>query len=263
MEMPKKQRKHRRKESFSVLLISNTGQNAKQFHITKSFARLFGVFVLCACVAFGWLVYQYLFADEIVSSHVNASEGSREMELLDQIVEQEELMKRLEEENETLSRRNDELVSENKALLAVAKTTMEASAADAENSGENVDDDPSFPSLYPYSETGEVSVKYSEDHPYVSIDTQTAGDVVATGDGTIAAIGSDDTYPLIIEIEHGNGYMTRYMFPQSAEPLLEAGEQVQAGTVLVSVDIQNEELDYQVIYDEEPIDPMDVFEAKG
>lgn len=258
-----KQRKHRRKESFSVLLVSNTGQSARHFRITKSSARLFGVFVLCVCAAFGWFTYQYLFADEIVSSHVNASEGSSETELLNRIVEQEELVQRLEEENEALSRRNDELVSENKALLAVAKTTMDTSAVDAANTGETAEDDPAFPSMYPYSETGEVSVKYSQDHPYVSIDTQVAGDVVAAGDGTIAAIGSDNTYPLIIEIEHGNGYKTRYMLPQSAEPLLEMGEQVQAGTALVSVDIQNEQLDYQVIYDDEPIDPMDVFEAKG
>lgn len=258
-----KQRKHKRKESFSVLLISNTGQNTRHFRITKSFARLFGVFVLCVCAAFGWFTYQYLFSNEIVSSHVNASEGSGETELLDQIVGQEKLVKQLEEENETLSRRNDELVSENKALLAVARTTMDTSAVDALNNKEAAEDDPSFPSMYPYSETGEVSVKYSESHPYVTIDTQTAGDIVAAGDGTIASIGSDDTYPLIIEIEHGNGYKTRYMLPQSAEPLLEAGEQVQAGTALVSVDTQNTQLDYQVIYDEQPIDPMDVFEAKG
>lgn len=258
-----KQRKHKRKESFSVLLISNTGQNTRHFRVTKSFARLFGVFVLCVCAAFGWFTYQYLFSNEIVSSHVNASEGSGETELLDQIVEQEKLVKQLEEENETLSRRNDELVSENKALLAVARTTMDTSAVDALNNKEGAEDDPSFPSMYPYSETGEVSVKYSESHPYVTIDTQTAGDIVAAGDGTIAAIGSDDTYPLIIEIEHGNGYKTRYMLPQSAEPLLEAGEQVQAGTALVSVDTENTQLDYQVIYDEQPIDPMDVFEAKG
>lgn len=258
-----KQNKHRRKESFSVLLVSNTGQNTRHFRVTKSFVRLFGVFVLCVLAAFGWFTYQYLFANEIVSSHVNASESSGETELLDQIVEQEKLMQQLVEENETLSRRNDELVSENKALLAVAKTTMDPSAADAVSDGEAAEEDPSFPSMYPYSETGEVSDKYSESHPYVSIDTQTPGDIVAAGDGTIAAISSDDTYPLIIEIEHGNGYKTRYMLPQSAEPLIEAGEQVQAGTALVPVDIQNIQLDYQVIYNEEPIDPMDVFEAKG
>ena len=261
-EMPMKQRRHRHKESFSVLLISNTGQNARRFHVTGSVFRLLTVLVLCICAAFGWFTYQYLFSEEIASGHVNASEGIGETELLDQIAEQEKQIQQLAEENDALSRRNDELISENKALLAVAKTSMDASLAQ-EVVGDELTDDPAYPSLYPYSETGDVSVKYSEDHPYVSIDTPIEGEIVAAGNGTIAMIGSDDTYPLIIEIEHGNGYRTRYMFPQAAEALQEEGTQVEAGTALVSVDIQNVQLDYQVIYDEKPIDPMIVFEAKG
>ena len=258
-----KQRKHRHKESFSVLLISNTGQNARRYHVTGSFARLFTVFILCVCAAFGWFMYQYLTVHEIASSHVNASEGNRETELIDQIVEQEKLVQQLEEENDALSRRNDELMTENRALLAVAKSTKDATEAEEIFSGGNSEEDSAFPSLYPYSETGEVSAKYSESHPYISIDTQIAGDIVAAGDGTVSMVGSDDSYPLIIEIEHGNGYRTRYMLPQAAESLQEEGSQVQAGTALVSVDIQNIQLDYQVIHEDQPIDPMIVLEAKG
>lgn len=258
-----KQRKHRHKESFSVLLISNTGQNARHFHVTGSFARLFIIFVLCFCAAFGWFTYQYLSVHEIASSRVNASEGSGETELIDQLVEQEKLVQQLEEENDALSRRNDELMSENKALLAVAKSTKDTSEAENIFGGDSAEEDSAYPSLYPYSETGEVSAKYSESHPYISIDTQNAGDIVAAGDGTIATVGSDDSYPLIIEIEHGNGYRTRYMFPQAAEALRAEGSQVQAGTALVSVDIQNVQLDYQVIHEDKPIDPMIVLEAKG
>lgn len=258
-----KQRKHRHKESFSILLISNTGKNARRFHVTSFFVRLFTVFVLCVCAAFGWFVFQYLTVHEITSNHVNASEGSRETELIDQIVEQEKLVQQLEEENDALSRRNDELMSENKALLAVAKSTMDTSSAEEVSVGEDLEEDPAYPSLYPYSETGEVSAKYSDSHPYISIDTQIAGDIVAAGNGTIAMIGSDDTYPLIIEVEHGNGYRTRYMLPQVAEPLRGEGARVQAGTALVSVDTQNVQLDYQVIYDDKPIDPLIVLEAKG
>lgn len=264
-----KPRKHRHKESFSVLLISNTGQNTRHFHVTKSFFRVFTVFVLCVCGVFGWLMYEYLSANEITSNYVNASEVARadevakETELLDQIAEQEKLVQQLEEENDTLSRRNDELTSENKALLAAAKTTMDTTTAnDAENE-DNHEADPAYPSRYPYSEAGVVSAKYSESHPYISINMGAEGDVVAAGDGMVTSIGSDDTYPLIIEIEHGNGYKTRYMFLQDAEPLQEEGTQVQSGTALVSVDIQNVQLDYQVIFEEKPIDPLIVFEAKG
>lgn len=256
-------RKHRHKESFSVLLISNTGQNTRHFHVTASFMRLFVVFILCVCVAFGWFIYQYLSVHEITSNYVNASEGTSETELIDQIAEQEKLVQQLEEENETLNRRNNELTLENKALLAAAKTTMDTEAADGAGTGDDPEADPAYPSRYPYSGTGMMFERYSESHPYVSIEIPEEGDVIATGDGTIAAIDSDNAYALIIEVEHGNGYRTRYMFPQEAEPLLEEGTQVEAGTALVPVDINNVQLDYQVIYKEEPIDPLIVFEVKG
>ncbi|MCH5262711.1 MAG: M23 family metallopeptidase [Lachnospiraceae bacterium] len=258
-----KSRKHRHKESFSILLVSNTGQNTRHFHVTGLFFRLSTVFVVCICAAFGWLAYQYLSASDITSSYVDAREGTRETELIGQIAEQSKLVQQLEEENDALARRNDELMSENKALLAAAKANKSTEETDGTNRVTGFESDPAYPSLYPYSETGEVSVKYSEGHPYVTIDTQAQGDVVAAGTGIVAVVGSDDTYPLIIEIEHGNGYKTRYMFLQDAESLQQAGARVQAGTALVSVDAQNVQLDYQVIFDEEPIDPLIVFEAKG
>ena len=258
-----KSRKHRHKESFSILLVSNTGQNTRHFHVTRLFFRLSTVFVVCICASFGWLAYQYLSANEITSNYVDAREGTRETELMGQIAEQEKLVQQLEEENDALTRRNDELVSENKALLAAAKANKNTEETDVTNNEDSLENDPAYPSLYPYSETGEVSVKYSVGHPYVTIDTLAQGDVVAAGSGTIAVVDSDDTYPLIIEIEHGNGYKTRYMFLQDAESLQQAGARVQAGTALVSVDVQNVQLDYQVIFDEEPIDPLIVFEAKG
>ena len=258
-------RKHRRKESFSVLLISNTGQNTRHIHITRSFMRVFTVFLLCVCGAFGWLMYQYLSVYGITGDFVNAgevakaSEATGEAELLGRIAEQEKMVQQLEEEIDSLSRRNDELTSENKALLAAAKSSMDTASAGKNNP----EDDPAYPSLYPYSGAGGVSEKYSEGHPYVSINMEAEGDVVAAGDGTVTMVGSDDTYPLIIEIEHGNGYRTRYMFLQEAAPLQDEGTQVQSGTALVSVDINNVQLDYQVIYEESPIDPLIVFEAKG
>lgn len=261
-----KSRKHRHKESFSVLVISNTGQNSRHYHVTGSFLRLFTVFVLCVCVSFGWLMYEYLSANEITSGYVNASEGTEgtdQSEETDQTAELAELIRQLEEERDALSRENIALTSENKALLAAAKINMDTEDAAGTKQGGKLEDDPAYPSRYPYSQTGEVSEKYSESHPYVSIDTQEEGDIIATGDGTIAMIGSDETYSLIIEIEHGNGYRTRYMLLQDAEPLQEEGSRVQAGTALVSADVHNVQLDYQVIYDEKPIDPLIVFEAKG
>lgn len=263
-----KPRKHRHKESFSILLISNTGKNSRQFHATHGFLKLLTVFVLLVCVTFGWLMYQYVngFADGIMSSGVSRNAGGSkdesddQKELLAKIAEQERMVQQLEEEKESLNRQNDALTSENKALLAAAKGSMQT---DEKGQEEQTRADSAFPSRYPYSEQGVMTTKYSESHPYVSIGTNEEGNIIAAGDGTVAMIGSDDTYPLIIEIEHGNGYQTRYMFLQDAEALQEEGAQVQIGTALAAVNGDNEQLDYQVIYEGQPIDPLIVFEAKG
>lgn len=262
-----KPRKHRHKESFSVLLISNTGQNSRHFHISRSVLRLLTVFMLLVCTVFGWLMYQYLSGhmDGSVSVSRNANENATasESELLEQIAAQEEMVRQLEEEIETLNKQNATLTSENKALLEAAKVNMDTSKTDGEVQTTAEEEDSSVPSRYPYSEQGIISEKYSEDHPYVSIDTQDEGNIIAAGDGVISMLGSDDTYPLIIEIEHGNGYQTRYMFLQDAEALPAEGDQVQIGTVLATLDIHNLQLDYQVIFEGRPIDPLIVFEAKG
>lgn len=265
METFMKQRKHRHKESFSVLLISNTGQSSRQFHVTPSVLRLFVIFMLLLCAGFGFLVYQYVSGDFAGSVHVsrkeekNADEGQKE--LLEQIAAQEKMVQRLEEEKEALNKENITLTSENKALLEAAKANMGTNKEQEEDTQNEAD--VSVPSRYPYSEQGILSVKFSEDHPYVCIDTKDEGNIIAAGDGTVTKVESDDTYPLIIEIEHGNGYQTRYMFLQSADSLKEEGDQVQAGDILVEVGVHNEQVDYQVISDGQPIDPLIVFEAKG
>lgn len=265
-----KSRKHRRKESFSVLLVSNTGRNSRHFRVSKSFLWLFTVFILLTCASTGWLIYNYLSGSEIVRNYLIARESARRSEeqsaemkeYLAQIESQEVLIQQLEEEKDALAHENTALTSENKALLAAARTVMGTENNEVEKADDS-EKDPAFPSHYPYSEMSIVSEKYSDSHPYVSIDIQENGDVVAAGNGTIVGIGSDDSYSLIIEIEHGNGYRTRYMFSQEAELLQEEGTQVQAGMALASVGQNNIQLDYQVIYEENPIDPMIVIEAKG
>ncbi|MCM1121899.1 MAG: peptidoglycan DD-metalloendopeptidase family protein [Eubacterium sp.] len=259
-----KPRKHKRKESFSVLLVSNTGHNSRQFHVTKSCLKLLMAFVLLLCVTFGWFAYHYLTGQNNVSraAGVNKNKNENEMELNEQITAQQAMIQQLEEEKEDLTKQNNALTSENKALLAAAKSNLGTEDKEAE-SAEGIADDDSFPSRYPYTESGIVATKYSQDHPYISIETREEGNIVASGTGTIAEVSSDEEYPLIIEIEHGNGYRTRYMFVQDAESIHAEGDQVQIGDTLAVIGAQNEQLDYQVILEDEPIDPLIVFEAKG
>ena len=257
-----KPRKHKRKESFSVLLISNTGHNSRQYHVSKSCLKLLIVFVLLICITFGWFTYLYLTGQNNITMAAGGEETENQTDLLDQISAQQEVIRQLEEEKEDLTNQNNALTSENKALLEAAKSSMGTdNTAEAQSTQEH--DDDFFPSRYPYSEAGVVSTKYSQSHPYISIETQEEGSIIAAGAGTISKIDSDAEYPLIIEIEHGNGYRTRYMFAQSADPIYAEGDHVQIGDALAAINAQNEQLDYQVIFEDEPIDPLIVFEAKG
>lgn len=262
-----KPRKHKRKESFSVLLVSNTGQNSRQFHVTRRFVRACAIVALLVCVTFGWLMYQYLAdfgsGEGKRSRAANKSAEINQEKLLEQIASGEEQVKKLEEENRALTNENSALTTENKALLEAAKASMGTDKSGEGKDGEEEGAEDSAPSRYPYSEQGDLSVKYSQEHPYVSIDTHNEGDVVAAGDGTVSMVGSDGTYPLIIEIEHEGDYKTRYMFLQDAESTLQEGGSVRAGDTLVTLDEENVQLDYQVIHEGEPIDPLIVFEAKG
>lgn len=243
------QQKHKHKKSFSVLVISNTGQSNKQFHLSHFSIRLLVFLLLLICATLGWYTYWFVAADR------------NEAALHEQIASQAQLIQQLEAEKESLNNENLALAAENDSLRHAAQINTEEAEMElaAESEPES---DSSFPSRYPYSESVILIAAYSDEHPYLSISTQAEGSIIAAGDGTITAVTSDDTYPLIIEINHGNGYITRYMCQQDTEPLLEEGSQVQIGDNLValSIDIQ---LDYQVTYEEQPIDPLIVLEAKG
>ncbi len=123
--------------------------------------------------------------------------------------------------------------------------------------------DPSIPARYPYSETGILDAAYSDGHPYLSINTQPGSSIIAAGNGTVVTLSSDDTYPVIIELDHGNGYQTRYMCLMEIDLQVEEGTQVQIGDVLAAIRTENTQMDYQVLLEGEPIDPLIVLEAKG
>lgn len=239
--------KHKRKESFSILLISHTGQENKQFHISSGSLRLFVIIPVLILAVLVGLVYT-----------VWAGYGNEKI-LRGQINTQAQTIRQLEEEKEALSSENLTLVSENEALRGQVQEedSKEGSTADGPK------EDPAFPNRYPSSETGMLAETYSEDHPYLSISMQAGGNIVAAGDGTVASVGSDDTYPLIIEIEHGNGYRTRYMCRQDVADKPGAGTQVHAGDTLVTIEAETAQLDYQVILDDQPIDPLIILDAKG
>lgn len=245
-----KRQRHKHKESFSILLISNTGQSSRQFHVSLFLFRLFVFLLLLICVTLGGLTFLF------------TMEHNKRTDLQQQVVSQSQLVAQLESEKNTLNSENLALTAENDGLRQAAIVNAEEKEIEPEPEP-GPEASPSFPSRYPCSGTGILTTTYSEEHPFLSINTQAEGNIIAAGDGTVISVGSDDTYPLIMEIDHGNGYRTRYMCLQNAEVKSEEGAQVHIGDVLITITANDTQLDYQVIFEEQTIDPLTVIDAEG
>ena len=247
-----KRKGHNHKESFSILLISNTGQQSKQFHISRFATRLLVVLLVLICVAIGgavWIFCQNPFEGIVQNNNLRTQMDS-----------QAQTIQQLEAEKETLAQELAALQQENENLLQAMDTPNEEAEVEPD-----VPEDPDagIPRRYPTSGTSGRLSSYSEEEPYLAISTHTDGNIIATGNGTVTAVSSDDTYPVIVEVEHDKGYRTRYMCRQEADVQATKGAQVEAGDTLFTITVDESQLDYQILFDGEPIDPLTVIEAQG
>ena len=245
-----KQQKHKRKESFYLLLVSNTGKDTRYFFLSLRTLRLVIVLMLLVCITFAWTIYR------------SGTRYKSESELRRKLTTSEQQVSRLESEKETLTAQNAALAEENE--LYRQAETMRSEMAETEESTEEVKTrDTTIPSQYPCTAGGLLKEPYSDEHPYISISAQQEDCITAAGDGTVTSVSSDETYPIIIEVDHGNGYRSRYMCLQQADVQVEAGQQVQSRDTLIVINGNDTQFDYQVIYEEQMIDPLLVLEAKG
>lgn len=251
--MKRQKQRHKHKETFSVLLIPNTGGKSRQFHVSRFSFRLgvgvLAVLLLAVAGAAAWTGFQF----------------TRQENVRRQVTQQKETIATLEAQMQALEQ-------EKGTLLAELETMQNETASDAQNAAEEgaeaetestPEKDTSVPRRYPYTGISTVLSDYSAEQPYLSLNTNLDGNVVATGDGMVVTVESDDTYAHIIEVEHNNGYKSRYMCRQEAQTQIQAGAQVQAGDILLTVLADDTQLDYQILFEEEAIDPLTVFEAKG
>lgn len=85
--------------------------------------------------------------------------------------------------------------------------------------------------------------------------------VLTTGTGTVEVVDADETYGTRIVIDHGNGYQSIYR--NSGTSLVKQGESLGKGYILFSIGKDNMELGYQIMLNEEYIDPMTMIEING
>ncbi len=248
-----KKQRHKRKESYSILIISNIDRESRQLHIARPVLHFLFVLMLIIFAAAGGAIYQ------------SVNSGRQLISLREQLRTQEQVTEQYVTDKNKVDIENQELETEVAKLreeLALEQQ-KQAEAAAEEAAETEPEPDPTFPKLYPCSEAGMMTASFSDEHPYISISTERNSNIIATADGTITSIGSDETYSYIIEIEYESGYISRYLYQQEAQLKVMEGMEVQGGDTLLTVVEEDTVLDYQILHEGEPVNPILIIEAKG
>ena len=90
---------------------------------------------------------------------------------------------------------------------------------------------------------------------------QNGAKVIAAGSGKVLSIKTDAEFGHVVRIDHGNGYITIYRYNDT--PKVKEGDDVTKGQLLFEVNFVTSSVGYQIQYDKEFIDPMDVMEISG
>lgn len=105
------------------------------------------------------------------------------------------------------------------------------------------------------------TAKAVEENPIVVFDMSSISDVVATAEGTVIAISEDEIFTRSVWVDHGNGYITIYR--NNADPKVSVGAQVVKGTIIYVGGESNIYLGYQITYNGEYMDPLDIIAIDG
>lgn len=178
-------------------------------------------------------------------------------DLRTQLVNQIVINNELTDQNEFLSVENDTLTSK----VAVLSETVSKKAA-TESAINTEETENAIPKGFPLS--GGTSTMTSEtdgDNPIIKFSASTGINIVSAGTGTVIAVEDDIDYGNRIIIDHGNGYKSVYR--NSGKVLVKVGDSIGKGYILFAIDDSNTDIGYQIMLNDEYIDPMDVIEING
>ena len=114
------------------------------------------------------------------------------------------------------------------------------------------------------AEEGQEVEQLASDKPimiFTVTDINSGSSVIAAGNGTVTAVEEDELYGRVVEIDHGNGYVSYYRNAGAAK--VEVGDNVTRGTVLFVVGANNNIIGYQITLDGQYIDPAIVVDIAG
>lgn len=178
----------------------------------------------------------------------------------------------VEHANEVASADVEELTEKNEPeYVAEEEEDVEVSAVPVQAEAEPEEKEPE----YVAPADGKIIASFSREPAYsqtfddyrshmaVDIEAEKSSQVRAVSDGKVEKIYTDSLYGITIEINHGDGLVSRYCGLSTAE-LVKAGDEVKTGDVISGIgespDAEKElppHLHFEMILDGKKADPMD------
>lgn len=236
------ERKKRKSKFFLLLVTEKEDGVIRQHHISPAWIEgagicLFMVIVLVICK----LVYDGI---TIRNNH-------------EQMISQISQINTLTDENESLTVENATLTSKITVLSETVSKKVATEDAITQEESENA-----MPKGFPLSGTATMEeTTDQDDQPMLTFTAAEGVNVVSTGTGTVISVDADEQYGNKIVIDHGNGYQSVYR--NAGTPLVKTGEELGKGYILFTVGEDNTELGYEILQNEEIIDPMILIEING
>lgn len=231
----------KRKSKFALLVVSEKEDGTiKKYNISSTVVEVTAAVLFVLLVA---IICKFVY-DTITIKDARK-------EIVNQIV----TINDLTDENEALSVENDTLSSK---VAVLSETVSKKAATEDAISQETIEN--ALPKGFPLS--GSATMKEAEEGEPMLIFTASNGtNVITTGTGTVVSVDADEVYGTRIVIDHGNGYKSIYR--NNGAALVKNGEELGKGYILFSVGEDNQELGYQIMQDDEYIDPMLLIDING
>ncbi len=238
-------KRHKRKNSHVVLVTSEAvDAKLKQFRIRPWILQTIIVFlcVLCGAVI-GYVFYE---TDDRLQQDARADSEIQE----------------LEAQNQQLQARNEELeaqlAAQEEKIQILSDTVNQKVESETQLLGQL--ESQAMPTELPL--TGRTTMEEVTEGDPMCIFTASSGAMaIATANGTVTAVNDDPEYGHNVWVDHGNGYVTIYR--NQGDVKVNQGETVMQGATIFLIDDENNKLGYQMMKDNEYINPMEMLMING
>lgn len=120
-----------------------------------------------------------------------------------------------------------------------------------------------MPSGYPLKGTASYNANETEldGQPIAYFQVAQGTGVIATANGTVSSIAGSSDSGYIVMVDHGNGYYSVYR--NGSKPKVNEGDEVTKATELFVIEAGHEQLGYQIIEENQYINPLEFMETYG